>query len=252
MSKQVKIIIERFPTWLAGALIMALASGIAQAADKLTPHSAEYNVKISVVGGRLSTSLKESEAGYIAEHRIAPTGMSKLVARGKISEISEFAVVEDGLEPVAYRSNDTLSRDKLRADVRFDWDVNRAFGTVNGTDFDQELAGFSHDRVSIQYQLMQDLLNQTPNEHYRMFEVDKQKVLNIRTVEARTIKVPAGTFRAIGVQHQAENSSRVTTLWCAEELGYLPVLIEQHRKGKLRVRAKLRNYTPHTTESTTD
>jgi hypothetical protein len=28
-----------------------------------------------------------------------------------------------------------------------------------------------------------------------------------------------------------------------EELGYLPVLIEQHRKGKLRMRAELSNYT---------
>jgi hypothetical protein len=27
-----------------------------------------------------------------------------------------------------------------------------------------------------------------------------------------------------------------------EELGYLPVLIEQHRKGKLRMRAELKTY----------
>lgn len=252
MSKQASSLSKQLQTWLTLALVLALSTGPAQAAVNLTPHSAEYNVKISVVGGRLRTSLKESEAGYIAEHRIAPTGMSKLIARGKISEISEFALGAEGLEPIAYRSNDTLSRDKVSADIRFEWDSNRAFGTVNGADFEQELAGFSHDRVSIQYQLMQDLLNENPSENYRMFEVDKQKVLNIRTVEARTIKVPAGTFRAIGIQHQAKNSSRVTTLWCAEELGYLPVMIEQHRKGKIRVRAKLRNYTPHTVEPSAD
>ncbi len=252
MSKQASSLLKQPPTWLTLVLVLVLSTGTAQAAAKLTPHSAEYHVKISVVGGRLRTSLKETETGYIAEHRIAPTGMSKLIARGKISEISEFALVDDGLKPIAYRSNDTLSRDKVHADVRFDWDSNRAFGTVNGADFEQELAGFSHDRVSIQYQLMQDLLNQEPSENYRMFEVDKQKVLNIRRVEARTIKVPAGKFRAIGIQHQAENSSRVTTLWCVEELGYLPVMIEQHRKGKLRVRATLRNYTPHTTEPAAD
>jgi hypothetical protein len=38
------------------------------------------------------------------------------------------------------------------------------------------------------------------------------------------------------------NSTRVSTLWFAEELGYLPVLIEQHRKGKRRVRAVLTHY----------
>lgn len=229
---------------LLALLAAGLASTQALAAGKLQPHSAEYNVKISVVSGRLQTTLKKSEAGYTAEHQIKATGISKLVARGRISEASDFSAGVDGLRPIAYRSHDTLSRDKVRADIRFDWDSNRAIGIVNGADYDEELAGFSHDRISIQYQLMQDLLSQEPNEQYRMFEVDEQKVLNIRTMEPKTVKVPAGTFTAIGIQHQAENSSRVTTLWCVEELGYLPVVIEQHRKGELRVRATLRNYTP--------
>jgi hypothetical protein len=33
-------------------------------------------------------------------------------------------------------------------------------------------------------------------------------------------------------------------LWCAPELDFLPVVIEQHRKGKLNFRASLTNYTP--------
>lgn len=227
-----------------GAFALAMYATPALAASKLRPHTAEYNVKISVVSGRLHTSLKQTEAGFTAEHKIAPTGMSRLIARGKIAEVSEFTSSSDGLQPVAYRSTDTLSRDKVNADIRFDWDSNQAFGTVNGEDFEAELAGFSHDRVSIQYQLMHDLLNDEPSEKYRMFEVDKQKVLNIRLIESKTVKVRAGKYEAIGIQHQAENSSRVTTLWCVEELGFLPVVIEQHRKGKLRVRATLRKYMP--------
>ncbi len=229
---------------LLALLAACVAPALALADGELQPHTAEYGVKISVVSGRLRTTLRETEAGYTAEHQIKPTGMSRLVARGQIAEASDFAAGPDGLRPLAYRSHDTLSRDELEADVRFDWDSNRATGIVNGEDFEAELAGFSHDRISIQYQLMQDLLRQEPGEEYRMFEVDKQKVLNIRTLEPKTVEVPAGTFRAIGIQHQAENSSRVTTLWCVEELGFLPVVIEQHRKGKLRVRATLRNYTP--------
>lgn len=228
--------------WLL--LSFAISTGSAHAAGRLTPHAAVYNVKISVLSGRLHTALTASNSGYLAEHVIAPTGMSRLVARGEISEISEFVGSPDGLQPIAYRSDDTLSRDKVHADIRFDWDSNRAIGTVNGEDFDAELAGLLHDRVSIQYQLMQDLLDDRPSEQYRMFEVDKQKVLNIRSVGTKTVKVPAGTFSAVGIQHQAANSSRVTTLWCVEELGYLPVIIEQHRNGKLRVRATLRSYAP--------
>ncbi|MGI9235893.1 MAG: DUF3108 domain-containing protein [Woeseiaceae bacterium] len=262
MSKLASNALRKYPVRLSGRLVLALfpllliALGVfanpAHAACKLTPHKAEYKVKISVVSGRLRTALRQTEAGYTAEHSIAATGMSRLIAHGKISEASDFASSPNGLQPVAYRSNDTLSRDKVSADVRFDWDSNHATGTVNGEDFEAELAGFSHDRVSIQYQLMHDLLNDEPSEQYRMFEVDEQKVLNIRTLEAKTVKVRAGKFKAIGIQHQAENSSRVTTLWCVEELGFLPVVIEQHRKGKLRVRATLRNYVPLEADATAD
>ncbi len=119
MSKQASVLVKQLPTWLTLVLALVLSTGTAQAAAKLTPHSAEYNVKISVVGGRLRTSLRESETGYIAEHRIAPTGMSKLIARGKISEVSEFAIGDDDLKPIAYRSNDTLSRDKVQCRYSF-------------------------------------------------------------------------------------------------------------------------------------
>jgi hypothetical protein len=60
------------------------------------------------------------------------------------------------------------------------------------------------------------------------------------------VEVPFGIFDVTGIQHSRENSSRVTTLWCAEKLGYLPVIIEQHRKGKLGVRAVLTSYEPAT------
>jgi hypothetical protein len=91
---------------------------------------------------------------------------------------------------------------------------------------------------------MYDLLNGEPNKQYTLFDVDGLKTINVRNIGRKTVKVRAGQFEAVGIEHQAENSKRVTTLWCVEELGYLPVIIEQHRLGKLRMRATLESYTP--------
>jgi hypothetical protein len=77
-----------------------------------------------------------------------------------------------------------------------------------------------------------------------MFEIDRLRPVNITIVDQKTVEVPAGRFEVIGIRHQAEGSKRATTLWCAAELGYLPVIIEQHRKGELRVRATLTDYVP--------
>jgi hypothetical protein len=240
--------------WLATVLLVsaACAASPVLSAVPLTPHSAEYKVRMNVVSGQLNTSLKLSGDTYVATHAIAPTGMARIFTRGSIEESSTFRNTDEGVIPIAYQSNDSLSRDKERADVRFDWNENVARGTVNGEEFETVLQGLSHDRISIQYQLMHDLLNESPAKQYRLFEVDKLKALNIRTLGSREVSVGTGTYTAIGIQHQTQNSSRVTTLWCVEALDYLPVIIEQHRNGKLRVQATLRSYAPLVTETPGD
>ena len=107
-----------------------------------------------------------------------------------------------------------------------------------------QLDGIAHDNVSIQYELMHDLLNGGPSDTYVLFDVDKMRIANVRNVGAREIKTKAGSYEVVGIQHQKEGSSRVTTLWCAAALDYLPVVIEQHRKGKLNFRATLTRYNP--------
>ncbi|MDX1499376.1 MAG: DUF3108 domain-containing protein [Woeseiaceae bacterium] len=210
----------------------------------LEPHVAEYKVDISVLGGVLETRLERTETGYRATHVVRATGLSRLLAGGSISDTSEFEVVDDTLRPRRFATEDTASRDRTQADIRFDWSANTAAGSVNGEPFELELAEPMHDRISIQYKLMHDLLEGRADSSYVLFEPDELKDLDVRIVGEREVEVPAGRFRVLGVQQQATESRRITTLWCAPELGYLPVVIEQHRKGKLRMRATLKDYRP--------
>ncbi|MDH3431476.1 MAG: DUF3108 domain-containing protein [Gammaproteobacteria bacterium] len=228
-------------------LVAALISTTAVAEPSLTPHSAVYNVKISVLGGELNTELRATETGYIATHRVKPTGMSRMISRGSIAETSEFRAADGGIRPTLYSSRDTISRDKTNATIQFDWDANEARGTVNGEAIVSLMDTLAHDRVSIQYELMYDLLNGEPSAEYTMFEIDRLRSVHVRNIGRKTVKVPAGKFEAVGIQHQAEGSKRITTLWCVEELGYLPVIIEQHRLEKLKFQAALKKYRPETT-----
>lgn len=229
--------------WLLLA-VMTLWLGEAQAAGVLAPHTAQYKVKISVVSGRLSTELRATKDGYVANHVIKATGLSGLFFGGTMNVTSEFASASDGVKPIAFRSVDTILRKDPDVDIRFNWDTNEATGIVGADEILLQLDGIAHDRVSIQYELMHDLINGGPDEQYTLFDVDKMKVVNVRNIGLKKIKVKAGRFLAVGIQHQAVGSSRVITLWCVEELGYLPVIIEQHRKGKLKLRASLLKYTP--------
>ena len=241
----VDFLVKRAP-WgaLLVGLLLALATQPAAAEAELTPHRAEYKVKIRGLTGRLKTELLSTADGFAATHEIKPKGLAAVFASGSIRETSEFAPGEDGVLPVHYVSNDSLSKDKTRADVSFDWDASELTGTVNDAPVETPLEGVVHDRVSIQYELMQNLSNGGTDEVYVLYDIDEFKTLLVRNIGEKRVSVPAGKFDAIGIQHQAENSSRVTTLWCVEELGYLPVVIEQHKRGKLRLRASLTEYEP--------
>lgn len=225
----------------AGLVLVATGSF---AGPALTPHTAEYFVEISVVNGRLHTQFEATEDGYLAESIIEATGMSRILTRGSIREKSWFAERDGSILPIQYRSSDTITSHDDVVDLDFDWAGNEVTGHINGEDFRATLEGEVHDRVSLQYGLMYDLLNGGASEKYLLQDAEELKPLTVRNIGTKTVKVPFGKFEAVGIQHQREGSSRVTTLWCVKELEYLPVVIEQHRKGKRRLRAELVNYAP--------
>jgi hypothetical protein len=199
-------------------------------------------VKISVLSGQLNTELRATETGYVATHVIKPKGIAKLYG-GQMRVRSEFTAAADGVRPVSFHEVDTIRGDP-ETRIHFDWTTNQASGTVGDENVLLQLDGIAHDNVSIQYALMHDLLNGEPSETYVLFDVDKMRVANVRNIGTREIRTKAGTYEVVGIQHQKEGSSRVTTLWCAAELDYLPVVIEQHRDGKLNFRATLTSYSP--------
>ena len=232
---------NRILAMFAPAVFVLLFAASAAVAAELTPHRAEYKVKISVVSGQLNTELRAVDTGYIANHAIKAVGMSRILTGGRMRVSSEFTAGEEGLKPLRFHGVDTI-RDEPEIRLSFDWSTDTVSGTVGKEDVTFELDGISHDSVSIQYALMHDLLNGGAQETYVLFHVDKMRVAHVRNVGTKKVKTKAGDFEVVGIQHQREGSSRVMTLWCAPELGYLPVVIEQHRKKKLKFRATLTKY----------
>ena len=200
-------------SWLVLLLVCVALPSWAE--SPLTPHTARYKVKISVLGGELNTTLRETPTGYEATHIIRPTGVTKIFNSGRIAETSRFDTVPDGVKPRHYMSRDSLTRDKTNATIDFDWEVGEARGIVNGAELVSSIEGLAHDRVSIQYEVMQDLLNGRPSDQYTMFEVDKLRPVNITLVGEKQVDVPAGEFSVIGIRHLAEGSKRSTTWGCA-------------------------------------
>lgn len=236
----------RVTSSLAGllALLLPVLPSAAWADQELKAYTAEYKVKISFLGGRLRTNVEATDSGFTARSVIEPTGLANLFLSGRIEEYSEFETGPVGVRPQHYESVDTLSSDPARMSFDFDYDEQAVTGHINDEEFRFEFDGPVHDRVSIQYELMHNLLNEESGGDYALLDGDELKELTVDIIGRREVKVPYGRFQAVGIQHREKEKDRVNTLWCVEELGYLPVVIEQYRDGELRVRAELRRYQP--------
>lgn len=229
--------------WLL-VIALVLAPAYSFADRPLTPHIAEYKIKVSILSGKLRTEVKLTDEGYSANSVLKAAGIASWFVRGDVTERSEFSIVEDGVRPLTFHSVDKISKEDKFMDFVFDWERNQVSGKIDGEDFVLNLQGRAHDRVSLQYELMLDLLNDSRTTEYTLVDDDELKSLHVTYVGMETVKVPYGKFQAIKIQHRKEKSDRVTTLWCVEELDYLPVKIEQHRDGRLAVRAVLNKYKP--------
>lgn len=225
-------------------LILCCTFVEAGADQELTPYTAEYKVKISVLSGKLVTELRRTESGYSAVSTIRPAGLANVFMNGVIEENSWFSVSAAGVVPDRYSSVDTITNDQKNMEFRFDWQQNEVAGTIGSQNYVIPLNGPVHDRVSIQFELMLKLLNGTAADRYVMLNEEELRPIIVSNIGKKRVKVPFGSFDVVGIQHRTEDSSRLTTLWCAEKLGYLPVIIEQHKNGKLRVRAVLDKYAP--------
>ena len=229
--------------WVA-AITVLWAPHNAAAVESLTPYQAEYKVKILVLSGKLFAEVRETDDGFMAHSIVQASGIARLFVNGTIEESAWFSTGDQGVIPDKYQSVDQISSDPKEMNFQFDWGQGQVSGTINDEEHVIELDGLVHDRVSIQYELMLDLLNNEPSTNYILLNEDELRPIFVTNIGEKDIKVPYGKFRAVGIQHSNEEKSRVTVLWCVAELGYLPILIEQYNDGKRRVRAELKHYTP--------
>ena len=94
----------------------------------------------------------------MGEWGLKATGLSRVCVGCSIGETSWFAEGEGSIQPHQYRSTDGLSSDHDTIDLDFDWHSNEVTGLIDGEEFQAALEGEVHDRVSLQYGLMYDLL----------------------------------------------------------------------------------------------
>jgi Protein of unknown function (DUF3108) len=216
--------------WLAAALTVRAA-----APEGPAPFVAKFAIEWKgITAGYTQLELTRTSAHtYTYTSRNAARGIFRLAFPDAISQISDFAIVDAEVRPLKYHADDG-SRDSGKAvDLSFDWQRRRITGVAEKKPVDIALEPGTQDALSVQIALMRELAAAGVPKSFWL--VDNDEIKEYRYVPEGTVSLdtPLGKLAAVIYRSERKGSDRVTRLWLAPSLGYLPVRAERSRAGKI-------------------
>ena len=237
------------PALSLGLLVVLPQAGAQEsgsAGDLLQPFRAKYSVSYRGLGaGNLVFTLRHLADGNRFEYfsKPEPSLLARIAISGDALETSEFELQDERVRPLRYRVDD--GRSATDDDVRLDFNWDR--GTVEGIAEDRqvqlELTPGMQDRMSIQVEVIAALAAGREPGTISMIDEDRVKHYTYTREGTERISTPEGTFDTVIYSSTRPGSDRVARFWYARELGYVPVLGHQIRKGKLETIMKLEQYS---------
>lgn len=196
------------------------------------PFKATYELTAaSFTLGELTRQLTINEQGhYVYQSFSKPTGYAKWFTDIELTEISEWALHNNTPRPLKYSYDRTGDKNKKKRNVRlsFDWGKMRVTNTINDDPWKMSIPADTLDKLLYHLAVMYDLQQNKIELSYHVADGGKLKTYHFEKQNREHIKTKAGDFITIKVKQTG--SKRDTYIWCAPELGYLPVQLEQHTK----------------------
>ena len=167
-------------------------------------------------------------------------GLFKLAFPDAITQVSEFSLVNGVVRPSVYRADDGSSDPKRSISLHFDWSLMRVTGTAEGKPVNQPLKPNTQDGLSVQIELMRELVAGRSPQRFWLISKDEVNDYEYTREGKATLDTPLGKLDTVIYRSQHPGSSRVTRLWFAPSLGYLPVRAQQARHDKAEFTLSIR------------
>lgn len=207
--------------------------------------SAVYKVKKGAftIGETKRTLSRQGDNRYLFESITRPAGFGHLLTDGQVIERSEwrFRPQDHLIQPLIYTYFNSGGEKKRDARLAFDWQKHTVTNTINGEPWKMPLVDGTQDKLVYQLRVMADLGNGGTQLNYPVADGGKLKTYQLQIVGKETIRTELGLFDTLRIQRT--HGKRVTTLWCAKKLSYLPVRIEQRKGNDSPVKAILTSVT---------
>jgi len=210
----------------------------------LEPFEVSYNIyKGPLKVGSITRILKiENDGSYVFQSRMKSSGLATFLSGSLLLETSHGRISDKKVIPESYiRETD---KGKKNYTLVFDRKNNIVQRTDEESGYTADLKTDTYDKLSYQAQMMMELGEITAGGlSYNIASQKKMVKYNITRVKEKRISTPIGKFKTLAVNRKDPNSSKETTVYCAEQLNWLPVRIEHTDKKGRSMTAKLETYS---------
>ncbi|HET7203779.1 MAG TPA: DUF3108 domain-containing protein [Steroidobacteraceae bacterium] len=230
---------------LAMAVSVAAPAAVADPSSptpSLQPYTARYQVSYrGLGGGEIESSFRRGaqQGLWQYETRAHPNLFGRLALSSQAHERSMMLVSPGEVRPLSFTFNDGSSDKHKDVQLVYDWAAGRLTGTAEGKPVEIELAPGTQDTASVQAAMIQARLAGHKPKSFRIVTGGKLREYRYWMEGTQQVMTPYGQVEAEVWASARDGSNRVSKVWHAPSLGFVPVQAIQYRKGNPEVQMKL-------------
>ena len=216
------------------------------AAPPLEAYTALYEVSYrGLGGGQVESSLRPGSAPgiWLYATRAYPNVLGRMAVSAAAREHGTMQISAERVRPLEFEYNDGTAEDTKDVRLKFDWNTRQASGTANGKPFTYDVEPGTQDTASVQAAMLVELLAGREPTGFAIVAGGRLRQYRYWSEGTAKVTTPAGEYDTVVWASQRDGSSRISRIWHAPALGYVPVQAIQYRKGKPQVSMKLVSLT---------
>jgi Protein of unknown function (DUF3108) len=234
------------------ALLLTLAGGMPALADNaasLQPFTARFTVEWHGLNAGTSTIelIPNGNGRYTYASGNQARGIFRLAFPDVIRQSSVLQIDNGLVRPLIFRADDGSKDTSQDVALDFDWSKNRVTGTAEDRAVSLELKPGTQDAMSIQLQLMLELQAGHAPTLFWMADKNELKDYVYQPEGEATLATPLGKLPTVIWSSHRPNSDRITRVWYAPSLGFIPVQALRTRGSKLEWTMKIQKLDRPTT-----
>jgi hypothetical protein len=160
-------------------------------------------------------------------------GIFRLVFPDALIQSSTFTLADGHIVPLHYQETGQARDHRDDVDLTFDPTTGRVHGTSETHAVDAPLDTGVQDPMSVQIELMRQLQAGLAPTRFKLFDKDEAKEYFYTKERSEILKTPLGDLETVVYRSDRPGSDRVTRLWLAPKLNYLPLQAARSRSGSV-------------------